>query len=107
MVKKTLPENRALGNVRDSRHAANHSYITILVEPKDFKDLQGNNYPFSTDMSSFHTISNKNGRKSAFFLQIVLPAKHFFTSTSGKNVYTGKPGLPEQGFTTLVSPRAL
>ena len=42
------------------------------------------------------------GEKVPFFLQIFLPVKHFFTSTSGKNGFTGKPGLPEQRFTTLV-----
>ena len=44
------------------------------------------------------------GEKVPFFLQIFLPVKHFFTGTSGKNIFTGKPGLPEQGFTTLPAP---
>jgi len=50
-------------------------------------------------MFGFHTISK---RKEPFFPQIFLPVKVFFTGTSGKNVFTGKPGLPEQRFTTLL-----
>ena len=41
------------------------------------------------------------GEKEHFFLQIFLPGKVFFTGTSGKTIFTGKPGLPEQRFTTL------
>ena len=42
------------------------------------------------------------GEKERFFLQIFLPVKVFFTGTSGKTIFTGKPGLPEQRFTTLL-----
>ena len=42
------------------------------------------------------------GEKESIFLQIFLPVKVFFTGTSGKNTFTGKPGLPEQRFTTLL-----
>ena len=41
------------------------------------------------------------GEKERFFLQIFLPVKVFFTGASGKTIFTGKPGLPEQRFTTL------
>ena len=43
------------------------------------------------------------GEKEPFLLQIVLPVKVIFTGTSGKNTFTGKPGLPEQRFTTLLT----
>ena len=45
------------------------------------------------------------GEKEPFSPQIFLPVKVFFTGTSGKNVFTGKPGLPEQRFTTLAATR--
>ena len=41
------------------------------------------------------------GKKEPSFPQFVLLVKVVFTGTSGKNVFTGKPGLPEQRFTTL------
>ena len=44
------------------------------------------------------------GENEPFLLQIVLPEKVIFTGTSGKNTFTGgKPGLPEQRFTTLLT----
>ena len=47
------------------------------------------------------------GEKEPFSPQIFLPVKVFFTGTSGKNVFTGKPDLPEQRFTTLICRRKL
>ena len=43
---------------------------------------------------------------SPFWTKIILPVNYFFTGTSGKNTFTGKSGLPEQRFTTLVLSRA-
>ena len=58
------------------------------------KAFQGYEYPFSIDMSGFIQFQTKMGKKEPSFPQFVLLVKVVFTGTSGKNVFTGKPGLP-------------
>ena len=41
------------------------------------------------------------GEKERFILKKFSPVKVFFTGTSGKTIFTGKPDLPKQRFTTL------
>ena len=41
------------------------------------------------------------GETESINRQFFLPVKVFFTGTSGKTIFTGKPDLPKQRFTTL------
>ena len=90
--------------VKESKHAGNNSNIIILGVHEAFEQLfRVKNIHFELPCLVSIQFQTKMGEKERFFLQIFLPVKVFFTGTSGKTIYTGKPGLPEQRFTTLTS----
>ena len=74
---------------------------------KTFLSLfEDNNYPFSINKYEFQVVWCQKWMKKCLFClklpQKNLPVKIVFTGTSGKNIFTGKSGLPEQRFTTLI-----
>ena len=100
----TWCENSALGIVRHTRQAATSIKIMFLEDKKPFKSIvKVVTILFQLMCMVSIQFQTKLGEKVPFFLQIVLPVKIFFTGTSGKHVFTGKSGLPEQRFTTLIA----